>query len=157
VRIKGRGDIMQEEFKRLVELFSLTQEGKSVNLNEVLQESLVFFEKLKETFKEGSEDDKREIMKVMSDMYAKLLEESKNIADRTGMNEDELNRYCENPNNFTPEQWASMQEAKKKMFDSGREISHYLRGKEPPKDAPSLKEKGDKKTVKVKKDKWIPG
>ncbi len=149
--------MMQEEFKRLVELFSLTQEGKKVDLDEVLREALVFFETLKETFKEGSEEEKREMIHVMSEMYAKLLSESKNIAEKTGMSEDELNHFCDNPNNFTQEQWSSMQEAKKKMFDSGREISHYLKGKTPPKDLPPLKEKGEKKSVKVKKDKWIPG
>jgi hypothetical protein len=141
---------MKEEYKRLFDLFSMSREGKEVDLNEVLRESLVFFDQIKETFKDGTEEDKKEMMKVMNEMYQKLMSETKFLAEKSGMSEEELYHYTENPNNFDPEQWKTMQETKKKMFESGRQISSYMKGKKPPENAPTY----GSKAVRAKKDKW---
>ncbi len=143
---------MKEEFKRLLDLFSLSQEGKLASVDEVLKESVVFFDKLKDVFKTGSEDEKKEMLHVMNQMYSKLLTESQTLVKKSGMTDEQLEQFCDNPQNFTKEQWQMMEEARRQMLNSGREISRYLQGK--PSEA-SSSEPPARPRKSSSKDRWL--
>lgn len=118
---------MRDEFRKLFHLLAEAQQGKQVDLGDMLKESLAFFEHLKEIFKSGSEEEKKETVKIMNDLYAQLMTQMKRVCERTGMSEDQLFSFCDNPNNFTAEQWQVMEEAKKRLFQSGRELTDQVR------------------------------
>ncbi len=144
---------MDKEFQRLLDLFSLSQEGKHVDVNEVLKEAVVFFDHLKDVFKTGSDEDKKEMVGVMNTMYSKLLAESDSLVARSGLTQEQMEQYCENPQNFSKEQWEMIGEARKKMLDSGFEISRYLQGKG---DAPSKNKDAPKRSSGAsRRDKWM--
>jgi hypothetical protein len=145
---------MEENYKRLLDLLSQDAISKSANLDEVVREAYQFFEGVKQVFQTGTPEEKQEMIRLMREVYTKLATQSQKITDKTGMSEEELLNFSENPNNFSPEQWRLMQEVKKKMSESGRQISTIIRGK-PSKTPGEHKAPKGKKPRKPHKDQWM--
>lgn len=118
--------MIQDEFKKLLEFFAQSAEGKPVNLQEVLGESLQFFNQLKTRLLTGSEEEKKELLGMVNEMYSKLMVESRKMAERAGLSEEQLALFVENPGNFSPEQWAAMNQAKQKMDESTNDLVKAL-------------------------------
>jgi hydroxymethylglutaryl-CoA reductase len=119
--------MFEEDIKKLLSYFTQISEGKQVNLNEMVKEFLVFFEKLKQELRIADEAQKREIFALMNDMHKKLLAETKKISEKTGMTDDQLLKFIENPSNFSPDQWQTIQEAKTKMKHASEELTQSLK------------------------------
>lgn len=134
---------MQEEFDKLLKMLSNSKEGK-VKLEDVLHSSMALFDQLRELLKDSTPEQKAELAKAMKEMHTKLSTEAKSLMEKTGLNEDELMAFNENSNNFTKEQWAVMQEAKKKMLDATAVMGRFNRtpkeGSEEPKGPRAKKE-----------------
>jgi 3-hydroxyisobutyrate dehydrogenase-like beta-hydroxyacid dehydrogenase len=114
--------MLKEEFTRLMSLFHEAAEGKTQNLEEVFSQSLEFLSHLQEEIATGSAEDKAEAMKMMNQMYEQMMVESKHITERSGLTEEQLVAFAENPANFTPEQWKEIQASKEKIADVGQNI-----------------------------------
>ena len=141
--------MLKDEFEKLLALFEKGAQGKKVNMDEVLEQSLQFFEDLQKEFQTASPEDREAIMAMMNKMYEKIQSESQRIAEKTGLSEEQLIAYSDNPKNFTADQWFKIQETKKKMMKTGRTIHKILQPKEEKAPAP-------KKTAsKIKKKNWI--
>lgn len=119
-------EALRHEFERLMALFNQGVEGKAMNLNEVFRESFTFFEHLKRKLVRGTPDEKKQIVEMMTEMYKKLIGEVKAVCEKTGLSEEQLMSFSDNPNNFSPEQWQAIQDAKSKMSDTGKDIAHLL-------------------------------
>ncbi|MEN9344147.1 MAG: hypothetical protein RLZZ453_934 [Chlamydiota bacterium] len=122
--------MLQEEFDRLMALFKAAAEGKISNVEEVFKESLAFFEKLKTSVAQGSAEDKLEAIKMMTKMYEQMMQETKAIAKKTGMTEEELAEIAKNPANFSKEQWEKFESSKGKMEHLGEDIVKGMHKKE---------------------------
>lgn len=120
--------MLQDEFKRLMTLFQEAADGKAINLEEVFAQSLAFFEHLKHQIATGSQEDKIEAMRLMSEMYQQMIATSRRICETTGMSEEQLVSFAENPDNFTPEQWRAIQASKDQIADSGKDLAKLLEG-----------------------------
>lgn len=118
--------MLKDEFKRLMDLFHEAAEGKTVNLEEVFKQSLQLFEYMKQQIASGSQEDKVEAMKLMSEMYQRMIAESKRISETTGMTEEQLVSFAENPANFTPEQWKAIQLSKEQIVHAGEDLAATL-------------------------------
>lgn len=59
-----------------------------------------------------------EILRYMKDRHTKIVQELEEAFRKSGIAPDELARYCENPNNFTPLQWESYKRAKAEVVQS---------------------------------------
>lgn len=123
--------MLKDEFNRLMQLFAQGAEGQPVNLEEIFKQSLAFFEDLNVQLKEGSEEDKKEALKMMSEMYSQMMNQTKKICEKTGMSEEQLASFAENPSNFSPDQWASMQEARNKMQQAGLNLAKSVQSLDP--------------------------
>jgi hypothetical protein len=154
--------MLKDEFSRLLALFADGAEGKPVNLQQIFAESLVFFEHLNEQIKNGTPEEKKEALRMMNEMYAEMIKETKKICDKTGLTEEQLNAFSENPNNFSQEQWKGIQEAKEKIVQVGKTIGQSLSSVEIPnatKDKGPFPEPAEKEkktpTKKSKKSQWM--
>lgn len=61
-------------------------------------------------------------------MYAQMIAESKRISERSGMTEEQLVAFAENPANFTADQWSSIQSSKEKIVDAGHDLAKTIEG-----------------------------
>ncbi len=147
--------MLKDEYERLLKLFQEGAEGKSINLGDVFSQSLTFFQQLKAQIEKGSPEEKKEAMGMMSEMYQQMMLETQKITKRSGLSEDQLVDYAENPANFTPEQWKAIQESKEKILHAGEDLAKTL-GKMG-RDQPEEKEAGGKqpKEKKGKKSNWM--
>jgi hypothetical protein len=114
--------MIKDEFNRLMKLFHQGAEGKQINLQELFSESMAFFEKLKEEFAQGTPEDRRDALKMMSEMHKEVIAESQKIIKNSGMSEEQLFAFAENPSNFTPEQWQDFQKSKSQIHAAGMEL-----------------------------------
>lgn len=153
--------MLKDEFNRLMNLFAQGAEGQPINLEEVFRQSLAFFDHLNVQLQKGSQEEKKEALMMMSEMYTQMMQETKKICEKTGMSEEQLTSYAENPSNFSPEQWSSIQEARKKMLSAGQNLAKSVSAIDPGSrktggstpSAPAPKEGEPKKGGHVKKSK----
>ena len=148
--------MLKDEFNRLIKLFQEGAEGKQINLEEVFSQSLEFFQHLKAQMETGNPEEKKEAMTMMAEMYKQMIAETKKISERSGLSEEQLMSYAENPANFTPDQWKQIQESRQKISEAGQDLSKVIQelAKGGPLPTPSPK-KEEKKGKKSKKSQWM--
>jgi hypothetical protein len=151
-------DMLKDEYNRLIKLFHEGTEGRAVNLNEVFTHSLEFFQHLKVQIEEGGPEEKKEAMAMMAEMYNQMMLETKKITERSGLSEEQLLAYAENPANFTSEQWQQIQESKSKISEAGQDLTKVLKDLNkgvPFPGTPSKEEKKGAGGKKSKKSQWM--
>jgi len=143
--------MLKDEFDRLLTLFNEAAEGKTVNLEEVFKECLVFFEHIKEQITTGSAEDKQVALKMMGELYHQMIIVSKQISERSGMSEEQLMAYAENPANFSPAQWNSIQASREKIAKVGQDLAKTVENSHTGRGEPKKRSS----EIKGKKSKWM--
>ena len=128
--------MIKKEYKRLLELIESCQEAEKVTLEDILKEAVVFFETLRNEFPKASKEDREEMIEMMTHLHTRLQEVSKETAEASGMTEEELSSFAENPSTFTPEQWQVVQASRRQLYDSARKFSSTLSKEEKKSEAP---------------------
>jgi hypothetical protein len=141
---------MHEEFKNIMNFFSLAPEEKSKHLEEVFQNSIEFFDKFKKTLQTGTPEEKSAIMKEVVELQEKLQSETARMCAETGFSEDQLKEYSNDKKHFSEDEWKSIQSAKVKFEQQAEELGSILPVPNKKEIAPS----GEKKAPKQKK-KWV--
>ena len=154
--------MMREEFTRLLLMYEQAVEGKGSSVQEIFQQSLNFIELLKEQIKEGDEEDRQAAIRTMNELYQKMKDFAKTMSEKSGVTEEQFVEDAENPANYTPAQWKSVQESKNKIAKAGNELINLLQPKKPQEKAPvpeSLisKSSPEQKALrkKAKKSQWM--
>lgn len=149
---------IKDDFKNLMERFEKESNKKGkIDLLDLFKESLKLFEKLKDTLATCSKEEKKQVFEVMAEMHQFLLQETRKIAERTGMSEEQLLRFAENPDNFSASQWKALEVIKIKLDETAKDLSHLVR-KDTPEAIPDKKDKsstGPKRPKSSKKDRWM--
>jgi hypothetical protein len=114
--------MIKKEYERLMQLVEKSARLE-VSVEEILRESVGFFEKLRAEFPKAGKDQREEMIHMMTTLHERLQQVSKESAEGAGMSEEDLNAYAEDPRNFTPEQWQMVQETRRKLYDSARKFS----------------------------------
>ena len=114
--------MLKDEFNQLMSLFHEGVEGKKVNLHLVFTKAMAFFEHFKEEFERASPEEKRELLDMMVKMNQEISRESKKILSSSGMTEEQLLAFAENPSNFSPEQWQEFQDSKSQIHQAGMQL-----------------------------------
>ena len=122
--------MIKKEYERLLQLLNRAVGDQSVPLEDILKEAVVFFEVLRKEFPAAQKEEREEMVQMMTDLHERLQQISKLTARASGMTEDELAAYSENPSNFTPEQWQLVQSTKRQLYDSARKFSASVEEKE---------------------------
>lgn len=118
--------MIKDEYHKLLKLIDESEDLKNINLENILKEAVLFFDELRKTYPAASKEERQEIVRMMTHLHSKMQDISKKIAQSTNMTEEELMAYTENPSNFTGEQWASVQETRRKLYDSAHKFSQAL-------------------------------
>lgn len=118
---------MKERYEKLFELIGRANDTKAFDLEEVLKEAVVLFDSLRKEYPKASKEEKQELIEMMNRLYKHLQEMSKKVGEKTGLSEEEISNYSENPNNFSPEQWRTIQESKEKLTGSVQRFGATLR------------------------------
>ena len=152
--------MLKDEFKRLMELFREGASGKKIDLPKVFAESLAFFEHLKKEFETGSPEERKEVVQMMGAMHKEIMEESKKILKTSGMSEEQLLAFSENPANFDPEQWKELQESKAEIHKAGMELVKLVKKLLPSPEhkehrVQEIKEQVPKKGRQMGKSSWM--
>ncbi len=117
---------IKEEYKKLIKLLDQSLDPEKFKLEDVLQEAVVFFDELREVYPSAPKEERDEIMQMMQELHSRLQEVSKKVIEATGMSEDQVAEYSENPSNFSPEDWQLMQKTKGELYQSARKFSEAL-------------------------------
>lgn len=147
--------MLKDEFDRLLKLFREGAEGKLANFEEVFAQSLGFFNELKEQMQNGSPEDKQEAVKMMGELYAQMMKATKEITEKSGLSEDQLLSYAENPDNFTPDQWRAIQESRQKISQAGQDLAKVISKQGAPSPEKEKREKPPNEGKKPKKSDWM--
>lgn len=146
---------LEEEFEKLIELF---EKGnmQELDLQEALKTATGLFTKLQEYMMKAPPEEQQELVEKMNSMYRRLAAATQKMALNSGMSEEELMKAAENRDNFTDEQWESIQESKKMVTEMSEELTKQLNSPEFKEAAKKLtKETPPPKPLTERKPKWI--
>jgi hypothetical protein len=126
--------MLKDDFERLLKLFHEGAEGKLLDLAEVFSQSLEFFNHLKTQIENGTPEEKQEAIRMMGELYSQMMLATKQITEKSGLSEEQLLSYADDPSNFTPEQWAAIQESRQQITKAGEDIAKAVTSisKKPP-------------------------
>ena len=142
---------MHDEFRKIMSFFSLSPDQKADELDGVFKSSIEFFDKFKYILENGTPEEKNEIMNEVMQLQEKLQQETEKMCSETGLSEEQLKEYAQSKDNFSDEEWESIQAAKTKLESQAEELSAVLpaaKKKEP-------SERKGKAPGAPKKKKWV--
>ncbi|NGX56152.1 MAG: hypothetical protein K1060chlam5_00387 [Candidatus Anoxychlamydiales bacterium] len=96
---------------------------KMEKFSETLEDVLKFSDNLQHKIVNGSEEDRKEIEKYLEKMKEKVEEEKNKLFKMIGISEEELMEFINNKENFSEEEWRSMQEVKDLVKDAMKDPS----------------------------------
>ena len=143
---------MADEFERIMAFFSMSPEEKELHLQDVFEDSVEYFERFKYTMVHGTPEEKKEAVQKVMVMKKRIEAETKKICERTGMSEEQLATYAKNPKNFSPDQWETIADAKKKLEEG---VGEVRKSAGLPQEPGSDGNKKPKKRKKPKPKNWI--
>ncbi|MCY3974092.1 MAG: hypothetical protein OXF02_00895 [Simkaniaceae bacterium] len=118
---------MAGEFERIMEFFTLSPEKKEEKLQEVFEDSVEYFERFKHVMANGTPEEKKQAIDHVMLMKKRIEEETKQICAKTGMTEEQLAQFSNDPNNFSPDQWETIRSAKEKLESGVDELKKTVR------------------------------
>jgi DNA-directed RNA polymerase subunit F len=138
------------EFDKIMEFFSLSAKERDARLKDVFEESIEYFERFRHIMVNGSSEEKQQALEEIAKLREKVEQESKKIQEQTGMSEEDLRQFVQDPKHFNGGQWDALQEAKEKISTGVDTLKKEIRGSGAEDDASQAKKK-KKKTGKKSK------
>jgi len=115
---------------------------------------------VKEGLENQTPEGQEKVIQKLKDLQLRLDQEAEKANVETGMSAEEMRKYVENKDNFSPEQWAILQKTKAdlKVYQETLLKAYKQMEVENNESAPSKKKKPPKKTRKGKRERaqWIP-
>lgn len=149
---------LKEECQQLSDLFRRAAEGQSIDLQRVFTQSLQFFERLKVELQAEDPQQRQEAMTMLMEIYQHMMTDTKLICETSGMTEEQLISFAENPANFSKEQWESIQESRQKIFNAGQDLAKTLEQLSTPQEESKHSKnpaKPPSSSKKIKKSDWM--
>jgi hypothetical protein len=147
--------MLRDDYEKMMASFKETVDGKAVKLEDLCEASQLFFQSVQDMVQRGSDKEKEEAIAIMSEMYETLMKESKAVAEKSGMTEEQLLAFAENSNNFDKDQWDVLQDARKTMSTAGHTVATYLDDVAKLGVKKAITPKKKKKALKTKRDDWL--
>jgi hypothetical protein len=117
---------IREDYRKILEFIKRAEKNQPIDLKEMLKTNLHLFLSMKDTFEKGSEEEKKEALYILSEVFTLFMNESKKMKEKNGASDADIMAVGENPNFFTPEQWKIIQEAKEDMNKMGMTLTDLL-------------------------------
>lgn len=130
---------IKEQLPNILEFFDLDDEAKQANFQQALQESFIFSEKLKNMIFNGTEEQRDEIYTLLDEIKQRAETQLEHICSKLNVSQEELQALVFNPENFSQEEWAAIQEVRQYVDTQAK----------------STQEKKPKKRKKLKRSDWV--
>ena len=125
--------LMEDELDRIISYFSLSPEEKEKKLETVFSDSVEYFARFRHIMENGTPEEKKKAAEKVMLLKQTIEQETEKVAEKTGMNMDQLTEYANNPENYSEKQWELIQKAKSQLAKDAAEVR-------------LLRESGDSKT-----------
>lgn len=147
---------LKKEFENLKMRFKKeVSRADNFDLPALFKDSLMLFERLKNELRTCKPEEKQNIIAMLAELQQFISSETRKIAEKSGMTEDQLARFAENPDNFSPEQWKSMQTVKEQLSKRGAELKKIIKDQQELDGSKTRKGTGSKKKPKITKKGWM--
>lgn len=142
-----------KEFDKIMEFFSLSPKERDAKLKDVFEDSIEFFERFRHTMTEGTPEEKERALEEISRLKDKVEAESSKIKEETGMSEEDLKQFVQDPKHFGSGQWEALQDAKDKISEGVEGLKSDIMkdgvGSSQEGNKPKKKKKGSKKNKRI--------
>lgn len=98
----------------------------NIDLALLLAEVVTLFDHLKTTLPKTNPEERGQIMEKMSHLHNFLIKESKRLSSQTGISEEQMIRFAENPDNFTKAQWNLLENIRGTLGSRTEEIKMVM-------------------------------
>ncbi len=115
-----------DEFAKIMKFFSMSQEERAENFENVFEQSAEFFEKFNHIMKEGTLEEKQLMISELQELQKVVQEETDKLSDSSGLSPEELKEFASKPENFSPEQWEMIQSTRSRIEKDAEEASNNL-------------------------------
>lgn len=106
---------MDNEFDKIINLFSLESEEKEKRLDEIFHLSMQFIEKYKYIQHEGTPAEKETITKKLNILREKISKETASSETFLDLSKEEIKELSNNEKNFSQEQWKLLQKTRETL------------------------------------------
>ena len=117
-------------FEDLMEIFDQFDQGKQVPFEQTVTACQQFFKEMEVKIASASEEERQVIFSQVEQMQNRIAEVSKKLSEKAKMTEDDLERYSNNPKNFSKEHWTMIQDTRASMLTSSDKIAGALISRE---------------------------
>ncbi len=139
---------MAGEFERILEFFTLSPEERESRFLDIFEDAVEYFERFRHIMKTGEPKEKKKALEKMLMMKKALEEETQRVIQKTGLSEEQLARFANDPKNFSSEQWEVIRNTQKRLNSGVLDIKKSI--------APESLKEGDEKVEEKKKVKKRP-
>lgn len=150
---------MADEFEKIMGFFDLSPEDKENRLQDIFDDSVEYFERFKHIMVNGTPEEKKKAIERVMVMKKRIEEETRRVCEKTGMSEEQIAQFSNNPKNFSTDQWESIENAKNRLEKGVNDIvkaaQKQSNGPTQNKEIAENKEHKSKKKRKKPKN-WIP-
>ncbi len=118
--------LVKEQYRKILQFLTRVEAKEPVDLKEMLKNYLHLFVLIRDSLDHGDEWQKNESMWILGEFFILVNEESKKLRLKTGMSNEEIFRVGENPNFFSKEQWAVIEQTRHKMKTTGIQVADLI-------------------------------
>jgi|GEM_PF-3367024 len=101
--------------------------GGGASVPQLLAEVLRLFDQIKTALPSTNATERQVIFLSMAKLHQFLQGQMQRLCAATGLSEEQLLRFSENPDNFSKEQWNLLSEVKDKMAAQSKEIKNVMK------------------------------
>jgi hypothetical protein len=83
----------------------------------LVHESLKFFEALKGKLQSPNEEERKEAQKITEELQKKLEAQAEKAFEATGLNRNELDTFLRSPQNFSEQEWGTLQRTQQELSE----------------------------------------
>jgi len=102
----------QNTLNKIETLFTEAGDFSPENVGNLIQETLQFFNVLKEKLESKDEAERAEALELAGALKTRLEQQAASLCESIGVDPNELDTYINDPENFSPEAWEVIEKAK---------------------------------------------
>ncbi len=138
--------------EKIEELFGHPEQFTPENMENLIHETVKFFNELKTKIDSSDAKVREEALQVASSLKTKLEEQALALCESIGMNPQTLEAYINTPTNFSVEEWQAMEKAKTELENYKQAVTKMETGEQ----SPAAKKAASRKKPKAVKE-WLVG
>ena len=112
-----------EKNEKLKSLFENFDEVTPDSLQNLIGESIKVFEGIVSKLNSPDEEERKKALKQAEELRDTLEKQAQNALEKAGLDKSAVNKFINNPDNFSPDEWEAIQSAKKEISSYEEDLS----------------------------------